>query len=79
MQIISIFCGILKLVSATLIVTAILSGAVSLVALVSRFQHGRGILFADVEFFLFIAVLCGLPGAILFLGAGKLSKVKRNN
>jgi hypothetical protein len=79
MLIIRVFSALLFFVGVILIVVALLSGVLSLVALSDRLQYGRGLLFADVEFFLLIALICGLPGVFLAFIARKLGRLKRED
>ncbi len=74
MRLLSAFSVILNIVGGALILIALLSGGVSVIALIERLQHGRGIMFADAEFFGLAALICGLPGVLLVIGARKLSR-----
>ena len=58
---------------------ALLSGGASLLSLIERIQYGPGLLFADVEFFGFVAFICAFSGTLAVFGAKKLSKRKQQN
>ena len=78
MRLLSVFSFILTLIGGMLIAVALLSGGVSILALIERLQHGRGMMFADAEFLGLTALVCGLPGALLVIGARRLYKAKRH-
>jgi hypothetical protein len=52
---------------------AIIAGGVSATSLLERIQHGRGIMFADVEFFALAALAFLVPGLTLLFVAKHLS------
>jgi hypothetical protein len=56
-----------------LLLIALVSGGVSILALIERVQHGRGLFFADVEFFGMIALIAAILGAAVVFAARKLS------
>ncbi len=63
----------LWILGGLLLLIGLVSGGASILSLLERVQHGRDLLFADVEFFGVIALIAVLLGAgILFL-AKKLS------
>jgi len=60
----------LQLAGGLLVVLGMLAAGASVSSLVERLQHGRGLLFADVELFGMIAVgLGGLGVFLLWLGS----------
>jgi hypothetical protein len=63
-----------NLLGALLCLFAIIASGISATALVERIQHGRGIMFADVEFFGLAALVLLLAGLLLLFVARKLSK-----
>lgn len=65
----SLFSVILAVSGGILLIIALLSAGLSMMALIERLQHGRGILFADVEFLGFIALICAIPGGLAVFGA----------
>jgi hypothetical protein len=77
MRVSSFFSVILAGIGGILLLIALLSAGLSMVAFMERLQHGRGILFADVEFLGLMAIICALPGGLAVLGAKNLSKSKR--
>ena len=56
-----------------LLLIALVFGGASVLALIARVQHGPGLLFADVEFFGFIALTAVTLGAAILFAAKKLS------
>ena len=56
-----------------LLLIALVFGGASVLALIARVQHGPGLLFADVEFFGFIALTTVILGAAILFAAKKLS------
>jgi len=56
-----------------LLLIALVFGGASVLALIARVQHGPGLLFADVEFFGFIALTAVILGAAILFAAKKLS------
>ena len=56
-----------------LLLVALLSGGAWILSLLERVQHGPGLLFADVEFFGFIALIALILGAATLFVAKKLS------
>jgi hypothetical protein len=63
----------LWIVSGLLLLIALVFGGASVLALIARVQHGRGLLFADVEFFGMIALIAVILGAATLFVAKKLS------
>jgi hypothetical protein len=63
----------LWIVGGLLILIALVSGGASILSLLERVQHGPGLLFADVEFFAFIALIAAILGAATLFAAQKLS------
>jgi hypothetical protein len=63
----------LWIVSGLLLLIALVFGGASALALIARVQHGRGLLFADVEFFGMIALIAVILGAATLFVAKKLS------
>ena len=62
------------LLGALLCLLAIIAGGISATALAERIQHGRGVMFADVEFFALIALALLVPGIVLLLVARHLTR-----
>jgi hypothetical protein len=60
-----------------LLLIALVFGGASIFALISRVQHGRGLLFADVEFFGMIALIAVILGAAILFAARKLSSSQK--
>ncbi len=65
---------VFNLVGALLCILAIIAGGFSATALVERIQHGRGIMFADVEFFALAALAFLVPGLTLLIVARHLTR-----
>ena len=63
----------LWIVGGLLFLIALISGGASILSLLERVQHGRGLLFADVEFLGFIGLIAGILGAATLFAARKLS------
>ncbi len=63
----------LWILGGLLLLIALVFGGTSVLALIARVQHGRGLLFADVEFFGFIALIAAILGATTLFVAKKLS------
>ena len=61
-----------------LLITLVFGGA-SVLALIARVQHGRGLLFADVEFFGMIALIVAVLGAAVLFAARKLSTFEKRD
>lgn len=70
-KIISIICIIL---GAFCCLAAFIAAGFSITALLERSQHGRGIMFADVEFLALAALAFLLPGIALLFAGRKLKK-----
>ena len=60
-------------VGGLLLLVALVFGGASILSLLERVQHGPGLLFADVEFFGFIAFTAAILGAAMLFAAKKLS------
>ncbi len=63
----------LWIVGGLLLLIALVSGGASILSWLERVQHGRGLLFADVEFFGLIALIAAILGAATLFAAKKLS------
>jgi hypothetical protein len=57
--------GLIVIVGSLLLLCAFLSGTGALVAFAERLKHGAGLMFADVEFLILIAVALGVSGGLL--------------
>lgn len=53
---------------------AVIAGGMSVTALLERMRHGRGIMFADVEFFVLTALALLVLGLVLLVAARQLTK-----
>jgi hypothetical protein len=65
---------VFNLLGAFLCLLAVIAGGISATALVERVQHGRGIMFADVEFLALTALVVLVPGLALLMVARRLAK-----
>jgi hypothetical protein len=74
MSITKVISVVLNLLGALLCLLAIIAGGASAAALVERMQHGRGGMFADVEFLALAAVVLLVPGAALLMAARRLAR-----
>jgi len=63
----------LWIVGGLMLLVALVSGGASILSLLERVQHGPGLLFADVEFFGFIALMAAILGAAALFVAKKFS------
>lgn len=63
----------LWIVGGLMVLIALVSGGASILSLLERVQHGPGLLFADVEFFGFMALIAVILGAAVLFAARKLS------
>jgi hypothetical protein len=63
----------LWIVGGLLVLIALVAGGASILSLLERVQHGAGLLFADVEFFGFIALIAAILGVATLFAAKKLS------
>lgn len=63
----------LCIVGGLLLLITLVFGGASVLALIARVQHGRGLMFADVEFFGMIALIAAILGAAALFAARKLS------
>ena len=68
----------LWIVGGLLLLIALVSGGISALSLTERSQDGRGLLFADVEFFGFMAVVAASLGAATLFAAKKLSSFEKH-
>jgi len=67
----------LWIVGGLMLLVALVSGGASILSLLERVQHGPGLLFADVEFLGFIALIASILGAATLFAARKLSPSKK--
>ena len=65
--------AILTVCGSILLAIALLSGAASVLSLIGRLHHGAGLMFADVEFFGFTALIFTVAGGLAVFGATKIS------
>ena len=63
----------LWIMGGLLLLTALVFGGASILSWLERVQHGPGLLFADVEFFGFIALIAAILAAAMLFAARKLS------
>ncbi len=63
----------LWVVGSLLLLIALVFGGASILALIARVQHGRGLFFADVEFLGLVAVIAVIFGAATLFIAKRLS------
>jgi hypothetical protein len=63
----------LRIVGGFLLLIALVAGGASILSLIERAQHGRGLLFADVELFGFIAAIAVILGGGILFASKKLS------
>jgi hypothetical protein len=63
----------LWIVGGFLLLIALVFGGASILSLLERLQRGSGLLFADVEFFGFIALTTAIFGVAILFAARKLS------
>jgi hypothetical protein len=63
----------LRIVGGLLLLIALVSSGASILSLLERVKHGPGLLFADVEFLGFIALIAIILGAAMLFAARKLS------
>jgi len=59
---------------AFMLLLAMLSGGVALIASVDRFQHGSGHLSVDVEFFGLLTLICCVLGAFSLVIAKRIAR-----
>ncbi|HUI45735.1 MAG TPA: hypothetical protein VL122_07130 [Nitrospirota bacterium] len=64
----------LYICGACMLLLALLSGGAALTASVHRFQHGRSHLFADVEFFGLLTLICCVLGAFSLSMARRIAR-----
>jgi len=67
----------LWIMGGLLLLIALVFGGASILSFLERVQHGPGLLFADVEFFGFIALIAVILGAATLFVAKKLSSVEK--
>jgi hypothetical protein len=67
----------LWIVGGLLLLIALVLGGASILSFLERVQHGPGLLFADVEFFGFIALIAVILGAAILFVAKKLSTSRK--
>ena len=67
----------LWIMGGLLLLIALVFGGASILSFLERVQHGPGLLFADVEFFGFIALIAVILGAAALFVAKKLSSVEK--
>jgi hypothetical protein len=67
-----------RLLGGLLCFFALIAAGFSANALVERLQHGRGLMFADVEFLALAAVVLLVPGLLLLFVASRLSRRVRD-
>ena len=68
----------LWVVGSLLLLFALVFGGASILALIARVQHGRGLFFADVEFLGLLAVVAAVLGAATLFIAKRLSTSGRH-
>ncbi len=68
----------LWVVGSLLLLIALVFGGASILALIARVQHGRGLFFADVEFLGLVAVIAVIFGAAMLFIARRLSASSRH-
>jgi hypothetical protein len=59
---------------ALMLLLALLSGGAALMASIERFQHGRVNLFADVEFFGLLSLICIVLGAFSLIISRRIAR-----
>jgi hypothetical protein len=74
MRALSVLSTLLALSGGIFLVIALLSAGASILSLIERRQHGPGLLFADVEFFGFIAFIFAVLGGLAVFGARKIAR-----
>ena len=74
MRALPVLSTLLALSGGILLVIALLSGGVSILSFIERRQHGSGLLFADVEFLGFVALICAVLGGLAVFGARKIGR-----
>jgi uncharacterized membrane protein len=65
---------VFNLLGAMLCLLAVVAGGISAKALVARIQHGRGIMFADAEFFALTALAFLVLGLMLLIAAKYINR-----
>lgn len=69
--------NLLVIIGCLLLLGAAVSAFGCGAALIDRLQHGRGILFMDVEVLGLLTLLCAVPGGAMLFIARKLNKGRR--
>ena len=69
----------LWIVGGFLLLIALVAGGASILALIARAQHGRGLFFADVEFLGLIAFTAAILGVATLFVAKKLSAFEKRD
>ena len=69
-----ILAALLAVVGAIILGVGLLAAAHSVMSWLGRHAHGSGPLFADVELFALLALVCLVSGAGALLGAWKLAE-----
>jgi hypothetical protein len=64
----------LLICGALMLLLGMISGGASLLALVERHRHGSGLMFADVEFFGLLALVCCVLGVFSLLVAKRIGR-----
>jgi hypothetical protein len=67
-----IISGILWSMGLLFLLIALINGGSAITSLLERLQHGSGLMFAEVEFFLLIFVFTVLLGILCIFGARKI-------
>lgn len=70
---------LLIIIGCLLLAAAAVAAFVCGTALIERLQHGRGILFMDVEVLALLTLLCAVPGGVMLLIVRKLKRGRRDN
>ncbi len=56
-----------------MLLLALLSGGAALLSILDRVKHGHGLLYADVEFFGLLALICCVLGAFSLIVARRIA------
>lgn len=67
----------LLICGAVMLLLGLISGGASLLALLERRSHGPGLMFADVEFFGLLALVCCVLGVFSLLAAKRIGRYLR--
>lgn len=68
-----IISGILWITGSLFLLIALFAGGSAITSLLERLQHGSGVMFADVEFFVLIFIFTAVVGILCILVARKIS------